>query len=213
MKKPIPRLHVITDESLQTRHSHVELAQFAVEGGADAIQFREKRLKTTRELIETAIAVAGVCEASNACFIVNDRVDVAASLKPCAVHLGRDDLPVNLARSILGLEVLVGGTANSLQEALKVQQSEVDYLGVGPVFGTTSKAKPSPDLGLENLERICDAVSLPVIAIGNIHPENVRDVLAAGASGIAVLSGVVCQEDVTGSTRSYVEALDSASSS
>ena len=213
MKPSLGRLHVITDEVLQSRYTHAELAGLALQGGADAIQFREKRPKTTRELMASASAVASACSGQMALLVVDDRVDVAAAIGAPAVHLGRDDLPVEAARHLLGPDALIGGTANDLEEALRVADAPVDYLGVGPVFGTASKANPAPTMGLELLGRIVHSCDRPVIAIGGITPERVADVLATGAHGVAVLSGVVGQADPTGATRMYREAIDCATAS
>ena len=209
-QKSIPRLHVITDEILQTTHTHQELAKLALDGGADAIQYREKRLKTTREHVDCARQMQNLCDQHGSLLVVNDRVDVACTIENVAVHLGEDDLPVKVARRLMGDEPIIGSTANSLEQALNVSLEIVDYLGVGPVFGTQSKEKRAPDLGLDNLRKICEHVEIPVIAIGNIQIKDVPDVIAAGAWGIAVLSGIVCQPDVEFSTRKYVQALDSA---
>ena len=206
--KSIPRLQVITDETLQTTHTHQELAKLALEGGADAIQYREKRLKTTREHVDCAKQMQHLCDRHESLLVVNDRVDVACTIDNVAVHLGEDDLPVEVARRLIGDEPIIGCTANSLEQAVSVSTEIVDYLGVGPVFGTQSKVKRAPDLGLANLQMICENVELPVIAIGNIQPEDVSEVIAAGAWGIAVLSGIVCQPDVKFSTRKYVQALN-----
>ena len=208
--KSIPRLHIITDETLQSEYSHLELAELAVQGGADAVQFREKRLFSTRELIEKATTMVKICTSSQATLVVNDRVDVAIAAGARAVHLGEDDLPQTHARRVLGAGVMIGGTANSLQQALSVEKNKVDYLGVGPVFGTTSKSKRAPDLGLQKLKEICRQTQTPVIAIGNIQPSNVQDIIRAGAWGIAVLSGVVCQQDITMATNKYAHALAEA---
>ena len=210
MKPSLGRLHVITDEVLQSRYTHVELAKLALEGGADAIQFREKRPRTTRELMDSASAIASACGGQEALLVVDDRVDVTAAIGAPAVHLGRDDLPVDMARGLLGPDVLIGGTANGLEEALRVADTPVDYLGVGPVFGTSSKANPAPTMGLELLGRIVDSCDKPVIAIGGITPEHVADVLTTGAYGIAVLSGVVSQAAPNEAARTYREAVDSA---
>ena len=209
MKPSLGRLHVITDEVLQSRHTHAELARLAQEGGADVIQFREKRTLTTRELIASASAVASECGGTGALLVVDDRVDVAAAIGAPAVHLGRDDLPATVARRLLGPDALIGGTANSLEEALRVAATPVDYLGVGPVFGTASKANPAPTMGLDLLGRIVESCDQPIIAIGGIVPERVADVLATGAHGVAVLSGVVAQLDPTAAAREYREAIDS----
>ena len=210
MKPALGRLHVLTDEALQSRYTHLELAQLALAGGADVVQFREKRPWTTRELMTAAAGIAPVCETAGALLVVDDRVDVAAAVGAPAVHLGRNDLPTTMARKLLGPGATIGGTANSLEEALAVAATPVDYLGVGPVFGTTSKANPAPTMGLELLGRIAERCAQPVIAIGSITPDRVPDVLATGAYGVAVLSGVVCQPDPRAAAGMYREAIDDA---
>lgn len=210
MSKPaIGRLHVITDEVLQTRYTHGELASLAVAGGADAVQLREKRPWTTKQLMAAATAVGEACE-GKALFVVDDRADVAAAAGAPAIHLGRDDLPVEAARRLLGADAIIGGTANSLEEALRVAETDIDYMGVGPVYGTQSKANPAPDMGLETLQRIVESIEVPVIAIGSITAERVGEVMATGAHGVAVLSGIVCQDDVTASAWRYLDAIEKA---
>ena len=205
----IGRLHVITDEELQSRFSHAELAGFAAQGGADVAQFREKRARTTRELIETACAMRAAIGDARTALLIDDRADVAAAVGG-AVHLGRDDLPPDVARLLLP-DAIIGGTANSVEEARRVAAQPVDYLGVGPVFGTTSKGdRAAPMLGLERLREIVDAVDKPVIAIGSINAENVASVLETGAYGAAVLSAVVCAEDPAAATREIRAAIDRA---
>ncbi len=209
-KRPVPRLHVLTDESIQSRWTHLDLARLALEGGADAVQFREKRPRTTRELVETARAIASLCRAVPGVLIVDDRVDVAVAAGADGVHLGRDDLEVEVARRLLGPDALIGRTANSYDEAALVWNGPIDYLGVGPVFGTKTKANPAPPLGLDELARICRDAPVPVIAIGSITPERIPAVMAAGAHGVAVLSAVVAAEDVAAAVRACREAVDAA---
>jgi thiamine-phosphate pyrophosphorylase len=208
MKPPLGRLHVITDAVLQTRYSHVELARLAVRGGADAVQFREKRPFATRALVETAETMRRALEGGDALLVVDDRADVARAAGVPAVHLGRDDLDVATARAILGVDAIIGGTANSLAEALRVAATDVDYLGVGPVFGTRSKANPALTLGLDGLRAIVEAARKPVIAIGSITADRVQSVLDTGAYGVAVLSAIVCQADPTGAARAFRDAID-----
>jgi thiamine-phosphate pyrophosphorylase len=208
VRPSLGRLHVITDATLQDRFSHVELAGLAARGGADMVQFREKRPWTARALVETAVAMRRVLEGTPAGLVVDDRVDVAIAAGAPAVHLGRDDLDVATARRLLGKDALIGGTANSLEEALRVAATDVDYLGVGPVFGTSSKANPAPPLGLDGLRAIAEAIEKPVIAIGNITAARVGAVLDAGAYGMAVLSAVVCHADPASATRALREAVD-----
>ena len=208
MKPPLGRLHVITDAVLQTRFSHVDLARLAAAGGADTIQLREKRQVTTQVLVETAGAMRRALEGTGVQLVVDDRVDVALAAGVPAVHLGRDDLDVATARAILGAGALIGGTANSLAEALRVAATDIDYLGVGPVFGTRSKANPAPPLGLDGLRSIVDAVRKPVIAIGSITADRARSVLDVGAHGVAVLSAVVCASDPAEAARALRGVID-----
>ncbi len=201
------RLHVITDEVLQSRLSHAEVATLALAGGADAVQYREKRQLVTRELVATARGVVAACRAAGGTSIIDDRADVAAAVGATGIHLGRDDLEVKVARQLLGDGFLIGGTANSLEEARRVFATPVDYVGIGPVFGTASKANPAPVMGLEVLASICSESPVPVIAIGNITADRVESVLDTGAYGVAVLSGITCAPDPTAAAREYAARI------
>lgn len=204
------RLHVLTDEQIQDRFGHAELARLAASGGADVVQFREKRPWTTRQLLDTVTSMADALTDTQCGLIVDDRADVAAAIDALGVHLGRNDLPAAIARRILGIDGLIGGTANSLDEALAVARTPVDYLGVGPVFGTRTKADPAPELGLETLAAIAAAVPLPVIAIGSITAARIPEVMATGVHGVAVVSEVVCAADPAAATRRCRDAIDAA---
>ena len=208
MTKDVGRLHVITDEVLQSRFSHVELALAAAAGGADVVQYREKRPISTRVMIEVVCAMQAEIVSRETWILVDDRVDVACAADATAVHLGRNDLPPEVARRLLGPGALIGGTANSLEEAVRVAQQPIDYLGVGPVFGTTSKGdRAAPMMGLQRFSEICAAVPIPVIAIGGITVERVADTLSAGAYGVAVLSAVVCQDDPEQATSAFATEI------
>ena len=202
-------LHVLTDEVLQHAFSHEQLAERIAVNGGQVVQYREKRLTTTYKLCSTAERIAKICQQTTNCkLIVNDRVDVAFSAKASGIHLGDEDLDPDSARIILGVNATIGRTANSLQAAKSATSESIDYLGVGPIFGTHSKSNPAIQLGLENLAKICQATEKPVIAIGNIQLKDVDGVIAAGASGIAVLSAIVCTEDPGKSTSQFVRALE-----
>jgi len=207
-EKTIGDLHVLTDTTFQDRFTHEALAVRAAAGGADVIQFREKRPRSTRALVETARAVVEAARGAGARVVVNDRADVAVEAGAVGVHLGREDLDPDIARRILGPEAILGATANSLEEALRVVRKDVDYLGVGPVFGTRSKADPARPLGLEGLQEIVEAVDKPVIAIGTLTPGRVAQVLDVGARGVAVLSAVVLDADPEKAARRFRNALD-----
>jgi thiamine-phosphate pyrophosphorylase len=201
-------LHVITDEVLQTRYSHAEIAALVTRGGADTVQYREKRPRLTRDLVADASAVVAACVENGASCIVDDRVDVTAAVGAHGLHLGKDDLTPAVARQLLGPDVLIGGTANSLAEAREVWQRPIDYLGVGPVYGTQSKANPAPVLGLDQLRAITHECPVPVIAIGSITAERVAEVLDAGAHGVAVISAITCAEDPEAAAREFAEAIE-----
>ena len=138
MSGEVGRLHVITDEVLQSRWTHAQLAGLAAAGGADTIQFREKRARTTRELIETAEAMTAAMGDAESTLLIDDRVDVAAAVGGAfggAVHLGRDDLPAELARRLLGDQAIIGGTANSLEEARGSRRRRSTIWGWGRCSG------------------------------------------------------------------------------
>ena len=208
--KHIPRLQVITDETMQTRYRHADLAGMAARGGADAVQFREKRPWTTRERIEVARACLDACRSHGAMLLVDDFADVALAVGAGAIHLGRHDLDVATARRIVGPDVIIGGTANSYEEATGVWAADIDYIGVGPIYGTRSKANPAPEMGLHTLARICRDSPVPVVAIGSITAERIAEVIAAGAYGVAVLSAVVAADDPVEATTRCRAALEAA---
>ncbi len=203
----IGKVHVITDETLQSGFRHADLALLAARGGADTVQYREKR-PIPGEVC--TMALAGI-RTSLADFgtglIVDDRVQQALDSGALGVHLGRNDMPAAKAREMLGPDAIIGVTANSLEEAIAASRGPVDYLGVGPVFGTLSKDNPAPALGLDGLGRIVDAVRLPVVAIGGINSDNAAAVIGQGAYGVAVLSAVACAKDPEAATRNIVEAV------
>lgn len=205
----VPRLHVITDETVQNRYGHLALARLALTGGADAVQFREKRPWTTRQLLDVARAIADACREANAVAVIDDRADVALAVGAGGLHLGRNDLDVASARWILGNPVLIGGTANSYDEAMAVADTDVDYLGVGPVYGTRSKQSPAPLMGLETLARIAHGTAKPVIAIGGITATRIPETMQTGVHGVAVLSEVVVADDPVNATRACCAALPS----
>ena len=192
--KKIGRFHVLTDACLQTRFSHLELAELAIAGGADTIQFREKGGET-RQLIHIAEQMQALCKKAGATFIVNDRVDVAIASRAGGAHLGQNDFPIPLARKLLGEEAIIGGSAGSLEEARKCLLEGADYIGFGPVYFTASKEDAGPAGGLDLLKQVVKEIPLPIIAIGGLTRDNTLPVLQTGVHGIAVISAVCCQND------------------
>jgi thiamine-phosphate pyrophosphorylase len=202
----VGRLHVLTDTAHQTRFSHLELARLALEGGADLIQLRDKQA-SARALIGVARTLAGLCREHGARLVINDRVDVALACDAGGVHLGAEDFPISRARELLGPNRLIGASARTPEEAVEAMWAGADYIGAGPVHGTTRKADAGAPIGLEGLAAIVLAVEIPVVAIGGVTLERVPEILAAGAHGIAVIQAVALAEDPVDAARLLREAL------
>jgi len=190
MKAAVGHLHVITDTTIQTRFDHLALAELAIAGGADTVQFRDKTL-STRQTVSVALGVASRGRRADVAVIVNDRADVSMAAAADGVHLGQHDLPVVAARQLLGPGKLIGASAGTPDEAKQAEDHGADYIGFGHIYATTSKDKPDAPQGLEVLHRVCTALSTPVIAIGGINASNLLPILQTGAWGIAVI-GAVC---------------------
>lgn len=193
-------LYVITDETVGRGRSHAELAAQAVDGGADVIQLRDKRLPAP-DLLEAATAIRKITRDSGALFIVNDHLDLALRVGADGVHLGAADIPLPEARSLSPPGFIIGASVGSVAGALRAEAAGADYVALSPTFATGSKSDAGPGLGLFVLSAIRAAVSVPLIAIGGINAGNVADVIAAGADGVAVISAVVGEDDVTAAAR------------
>jgi thiamine-phosphate pyrophosphorylase len=193
-------LYVVTDEALSCGLTHARIAEYATQGGADVIQLREKE-KSCRELYEIACEIREVTARTGSCFIMNDRMDIALACGADGVHFGQDDLPLVAARAIAPRPFIIGISTGTVEEAVTAERNGADYVAVSPVFSTRSKSDAGPGQGLALVREIRRAVSIPVIGIGGIHTGNAEDVIAAGADGIAVISAVVSQQDVTQAAR------------
>ena len=198
-------LYVITDR--RWGKSHLEVARAAIEGGATAIQLRDKEA-TTRELIEAGLALRELTRERGVAFIVNDRVDVALAVEADGVHVGQDDMPAKLARKLVGPDKIVGVSASTVEEALQAETDGADYISASPVFSTPTKPDAAPPTGLEGLRAIVEAVRIPVVAIGGINESNVEEVIRAGAAGVAVISAVVGAPDIAAAARRLRQRIE-----
>lgn len=188
-------LCVITARVERLGRGHLEVARAAVEGGASLIQLRDKEL-SGRALWEVAVQVRGLTRERKVSFIVNDRLDVAMAAGADGVHLGQDDMPVAAARELMGPGAIVGVSVANPEEAYAAEAGGASYVSFGPVFATASKADAGGPVGTGLLGAIKKAVSVPVLAIGGINRHNVREVMAAGADGVAVISAVAEAADM-----------------
>lgn len=179
----LPRIYPLTDVGLSGL-SHAEQVELLSRGGATLIQLREKHMPA-REFYEQAkTAVRPGVQ-----LIINDRVDVALAIGAHGVHLGQDDMPPEAARKLLGPDAVVGYSTHNIEQAIAAAKLPIDYLAIGPIFATTTKSDTAPVLGLEGLRAVRQAIgSFPLVAIGGITHANARDVIAAGADSVAVIS-------------------------
>lgn len=207
----VGRLHVITDFRLQQRFDHAALAERAIAGGADTIQFRQKHGVVRNQLI-AAQRVQEVCADAEVPLIVNDRLDVALGVGARGLHVGQEDIPVAVARRVLGPEPVLGASASTIAQAQAAEADGATYIGFGPIYPTQSKANAGATQGLKRLQACCSAVDCPVIAIGGITRHRVHDVIAAGAHGVAVLSAVATAENPRRAARMFRLALEEATS-
>lgn len=192
-------LYIVTDSSL-CRLPEEAMVAAALKGGAKVIQYREKEASTLA-MVATARRLRELTTAHGAILIVNDRIDVALAAGADGVHLGQDDMPHEAAREILGERAIIGITAHTVEEALEAQQMGADYVGLSPIFPTATKTDAGPAAGLAFVEEAGQTIRIPKVAIGGINETNMKDVLAAGADCVAMISAVVTSEDIEGTVR------------
>jgi thiamine-phosphate pyrophosphorylase len=200
-------LYVVTDEGLSKGLTHLQIAERAVRGGASVIQLRDKSLGG-RKLLETALKIKKVCKKAGALFIVNDRLDVALASGADGVHLGQEDLPLKDALRLVPKSFLIGITVHDVAEAVEAQKGGASYLGLSPIFQTGSKSDAGAACSVWMITEVKKKVSIPVVGIGGINASNAREVLEAGADGIAVISAVVSQPDVEQAVRGLKDIVD-----
>ena len=192
-------LCVIIDHRFASGKSPLEIAQAAISGGASIIQLREKEF-TVRQLIEVGKEIARLATEAGITFIINDRADAALAVGADGVHLGQEDLKIDVARQILGPEKIIGVSTHNMKQALEAQLQGADYIGIGPLFENHSKDNGSKPVGLELVKQIAEEVRIPKIAIGGINARHVQEVINAGADGIAVIRAALNTPDITAST-------------
>ncbi|MCR5690925.1 MAG: thiamine phosphate synthase [Eubacterium sp.] len=195
-------LYVCTDRDIMSTDRLEEAVELAIKGGASVIQLREKDA-TAREFYELAQSIKVITDAYEIPLIINDRMDIALAVHADGVHLGQKDVPVQAARDVLGPDRIVGATANTVEDAIEAWKSGADYLGVGDVFGSSTK-NDTTGVTMETLDAICQAVEIPVVAIGGIDHENIRQLRDTKIAGVAVISAVLGQADITEAAESLI---------
>lgn len=197
------RLYLITDEAcLASCHTLIQATEEALKAGVTLVQYRDKKAGG-RAMLEKAVALRKLCYRYGVPLIINDRLDVALLAGADGVHLGQEDLPVEEARKLAGPDFIIGATAHNAAEAAAAEAAGADYLGCGAVFATRTKQDTIP-LGLDGLHAIRQAVRIPLAGIAGITAENYRQVLEAGADGVAVISAIMGAEDIQAAVRKFI---------
>ena len=191
-------LYAVTDRSWLGDRTLFEQVKEALEGGATFVQLREKELDEDTFLAE-AVEIQKLCKKYGVPFVINDNVDIAIKMNADGVHVGQSDMEAGDVRALLGEDKILGVSAQTVEQAILAEKRGADYLGVGAVFHTGSKAD-ADDVSHETLKAICDAVSIPVVAIGGIGKHNVTELSGSGICGIAVISAIFAAEDIKSAT-------------
>ena len=199
------RLYAITDRSHLGEKSLYAAVEEALEGGVTFLQLREKHLPD-EEILAEARALLPLCRAHGVPLIINDSVDIALAAGADGVHVGQEDLEAGTAREKLGPDKILGVSAHNVAEALRAEAAGADYLGVGAMFPTGTKSNVVPTAP-ETLKAICQAVSIPVVAIGGVGPDNLPGLAGCGMAGAAVVSAIFSQPDCRAAARHLREIL------
>jgi thiamine-phosphate pyrophosphorylase len=200
------RLYLVTDPDLCGPGGLVSTCEAALRAGVKFLQLRDKA-SSTGDLVRTASELLKLAQAHQCCFVVNDRVDVALAVGAHGVHLGADDMPVPLARKILGADPVIGVSVRTPEEALTAWKEGANYLAANIVFATPTKPDSRSPLGLSGVERLARATPLPLVAIGGISRKNAGAVIRAGADGVAVVSAIMAAPNPAEAVRTLLEEL------
>ena len=200
-----PRLYFITDSTKYTKAEFLLRVEKALKGGVTLLQIREKE-RTTREYLELAEAVHSLTLKYKVPLIIDDRIDVAMAVNAEGVHLGQSDLPIGVARKILGEDCIIGATAKTVEQAKEAYELGADYLGVGAIFPTTTKVK-TVLTSTDTLADICKAVPIPANAIGGLNKDNIDVLKGIPIAGVCVVSAIMKADDPGEAAKELSEAI------
>ncbi|MEQ1657116.1 MAG: thiamine phosphate synthase [Nitrospira sp.] len=208
---PLSDLYLILDPSVSPEKPLIEALTQAARAGVKVFQYRNKTA-AMKEAYAEALPLRKLAAELDVLFIVNDRCDLALAVDADGVHLGQGDLPLDLARKVMGPDKLIGISTHNPDQVSAASEGKPDYLGFGPIFKPGSKQDHDPVVGIEGLRAIRALTSLPIFAIGGITVENVRDVMKAGANGVAVISAILKAPDITQAVRDFLAQMPAAAS-
>lgn len=203
----IPRLYLITDRKLfADNKAFFNAIEESLDAGIEAVQLREKDLPT-RKLLEMAYKLRDITSQYNASLFINDRVDIALCVSATGIHLGQASLPASAVRKIAGKSFLIGVSTHSLNEVIEAEGQGADFITFGPLYQTPSKMSYGMPVGLDALKDVRRRVSMPILGIGGINLDNISDVMATGADGVAMIRGILAEGDISNTVRKYLSIL------
>ena len=206
MNREALRLYLVTNRYQDSLESFLKKVETACRSGVTIVQLREKNL-TTNQYYQLAKQVKEITDAYQVPLIIDDRLDVCLAVDAAGLHIGDDELPVPVARQVLGPEKILGVTAKTVKRALEAEEGGADYLGTGAIFPTTTKEN-APITLISTLKTICQRVAIPVVAIGGLTSENIDQLIGTGIAGVAVVRDLMQAEDIEAKTQAFLTKLD-----
>ncbi|CAM1668270.1 thiamine phosphate synthase [Streptococcus mitis] len=205
MNREALRLYLVTNRYQDSVESFLAKVDTACRSGVTIVQLREKNI-TTNQYYQLAKQVKEITDAYQVPLIIDDRLDVCLAVDAAGLHIGDDELPVSVARQVLGPEKILGVTAKTIKRALEAETSGADYLGTGAIFPTTTKEN-APITLISTLKTICQTVAIPVVAIGGLTSENIDQLIGTGIAGVAVVRDLMQAEDIEAKTQAFLTKL------
>ena len=206
MNREALRLYLVTNRYQDSLESFLEKLETACRSGVTIVQLREKNL-TTNQYYQLAKQVKEITDAYQVPLIIDDRLDVCLAVDAAGLHIGDDELPVSVARQVLGPDKILGVTAKTVKRALEAEEGGANYLGTGAIFPTTTKEN-APITLISTLKTICQRVAIPVVAIGGLTSENIDQLIGTGIAGVAVVRDLMQAEDIEATTQAFLTKLD-----
>ena len=206
MNREALRLYLVTNRYQDSVESFLEKVETACRSGVTIVQLREKNL-TTNQYYQLAKQVKEITDAYQVPLIIDDRLDVCLAVDAAGLHIGDDELPVSVARQVLGPDKILGVTAKTVKRALEAEEGGANYLGTGAIFPTTTKEN-APITLISTLKTICQRVAIPVVAIGGLTSDNIEQLIGTGIAGVAVVRDLMQAEDIEAKTQAFLTKLD-----
>ena len=206
MNREALRLYLVTNRYQDSVESFLKKVETACRSGVTIVQLREKNL-TTNQYYQLAKQVKKITDAYQVPLIIDDRLDVCLAVDAAGLHIGDDELPVSVARQVLGPDKILGVTAKTVKRALEAEEGGANYLGTGAIFPTTTKEN-APITLISTLKTICQRVAIPVVAIGGLTSENIDQLIGTGIAGVAVVRDLMQAEDIEAKTQAFLTKLD-----